>query len=335
MGMMFGGVLLNFANFSEQQIFCLVGILHLFVQLPFISIMAETKNEHAPKNISNQMTRIFEAISDSQIYQPLFFLLFSGLMPSSGDAFANFLLGPLHFSDFEYASIAAVSIVALMGGITIYDNFLKEVHIHKLFYVIIVVQSVLKLTQLLLVYRVNVDWGISDVWFAFGDEVINDTFNFMLQMPVLIFAARVCPKDVEGSVYAFLTMSMNVAGSAGNTVSSLITHGLGITLTNFDNLGHLILICSACNLVPMLFVHNLPKYISDVRAITRKSPKQKNVGLMVLMTVLFFLMWSLSSAFVNILSSHSGGGNVISKSATYPNMHDERTHHHHYHHSND
>ena len=179
------------------------------------------------------------------------------------------------------------------------------------------------------------DWGISDVWFAFGDEVINDTFNFMLQMPVLIFAARVCPKDVEGSVYAFLTMSMNVAGSAGNTVSSLITHGLGITLTNFDNLGHLILICSACNLVPMLFVHNLPKYISDVRAITRKSPKQKNVGLMVLMTVLFFLMWSLSSAFVNILSSHSGGGNVISKSATYPNMHDERTHHHHYHHSND
>ena len=333
MGMITGGILLDVADFSEQQIFFLVGILHLCIQLPFVSFMAESKLQPTRK-ISTQMNRIFEAISDAQIYQPLFFLLFSGLMPSSGDAFANFLLGPLQFSDFEYASIAAVSICALMGGITIYDTFLKEVHIHRLFYVIIVVQSLLKLTQLLLVYRVNVDWGISDVWFAFGDEVINDTFNFMLQMPVLIFAARVCPKDVEGSVYAFLTMSMNVAGSAGNTVSSMITHSLGITLTNFDNLGNLILVCSACNLIPMILVHNLPKYISDIRPITRKSKKEKSVGLLVILTVMFFLMWSLSSAFVNILSSHKGD-DVLVKPAKYPNMHDERTHHHHYHHSND
>ena len=51
----------------------------------------------------------------------------TSLWVAAGISLANFLLGPLHFSDFEYASIAAVSIVALMGGITIYDNFLKEV----------------------------------------------------------------------------------------------------------------------------------------------------------------------------------------------------------------
>tara|TARA_A100001015_G_C15038390_1_gene737840 strand:- start:1897 stop:3264 length:1368 start_codon:yes stop_codon:yes gene_type:complete len=313
-GMISGGLLLDMGHFSEQQIFLLVGFLHLVLQIPFVLFLAE-RTFQTKRTVDLQTRRIFEAISDKQIYQPLLFLLFSGVMPSNGDAFANFLLGPLKFTDFEYASIAAVSIIALIGGITIYDTFLRDANIHRLFYIIICVQSALKLTQLILVYRVNTTWGINDYWFSFGDEVINDVFNFMLQMPILIFAARVCPKDVEGSVYAFLTMAMNVSGSAGNTVSSILTHSLGITLTNFDRLGTLTVICATCNLLPMLFVHLLPSYISDVKRIARHTPKKSRYGAVVLACVLLFFLWSLISAFVNIAKSH-GGRDVDSQNAT-------------------
>jgi len=78
----------------------------------------------------------------------LFFLLFVGSLPSSGDAFTNFLLGPLHFSHDAYAYIGAAGIVFSGFGIALYKLFLRETNLWLLFAVAILSLAVVQLLQL-------------------------------------------------------------------------------------------------------------------------------------------------------------------------------------------
>ncbi len=74
------------------------------------------------------------------------------------------------------------------------------------------------------------------MWFALGDETINDVIGFIISMPLLVLMSKICPKGVEGSVYALVTSLQMVGGSVGGTFSAYATSGECFTLKALNNL---------------------------------------------------------------------------------------------------
>lgn len=78
-------------------------------------------------------------------------------------------------------------------------------------------------------------------------------------MPTLVLAARLCPPGIEGTLFATLMSVFNGAGALGAELGALLTQVLGITDTNFENLGLLVTICNLSSLLALPFLSLLGK----------------------------------------------------------------------------
>jgi BT1 family len=77
-------------------------------------------------------------------------------------------------------------------------------------------------------------------------------------MPVLVLAARLCPKGVEATLFALLMSVVNVSGVLSHELGALLTYWLGVTETNFDKLWLLVLITNLSTLLPLPLLNWLP-----------------------------------------------------------------------------
>ena len=60
--------------------------------------------------------------------------------------------------------------------------------------------------------RYNVQWGIPDLVFLFFTDIVFSTFSYTLFiLPVMALFGKITPPRIEGTVFAFLTGTMNLA----------------------------------------------------------------------------------------------------------------------------
>jgi hypothetical protein len=121
-----------------------------------------------------------------------------------------------------------------------------------------VISSALGLTTLLLITHANRSLGIDDHWFSLGDSLILRMVGQIAYMPLLVLSAQLCPEGVEATLFALLMSVLNLAALVSNELGALLTHWLGVTATNFDNLWLLILITKLLTLLPLPFLGLLP-----------------------------------------------------------------------------
>ena len=165
--------------------------------------------------------------------------------------------------------------------------------------------TALPLTQLIVIYRVNLKWGLSDFWFCLGDEVINATAGFIVQMPTLVMCAKLCPKGVESTVYALMTVVNNVAVTVSSTLSASLTSHYGITQTNFDNLGILTIITCLSSLLPVVFICLAPATTEGLDGLQERSALGGGLFLGGLATGLAF---AILNAIDKLSHGHDGSG---------------------------
>jgi len=68
------------------------------------------------------------------------------------------------------------------------------------------------MSQILLVTRINTSLGIPDKVFCLGDSIIMQVVGELNTMPLLVLACRMCPKNIEGTMYAVLMSTINFGG---------------------------------------------------------------------------------------------------------------------------
>lgn len=112
----------------------------------------------------------------------------------------------------------------------------------------------LGLIQLLLISHANRSLGIPDEAFVFGDDVVLAVLGEFAFLPILVLAAKICPPGVEAVLFATLMSIFNGASTVGTEVGALLTKQLGVTESNFDNLGMLNIICNLSSLYPLIFI---------------------------------------------------------------------------------
>jgi hypothetical protein len=114
------------------------------------------------------------------------------------------------------------------------------------------------MSMLILVTHTNRALGIDDKWFSLGDSLILTVMGQIAFMPVLVLAARLCPPGVEATLFALLMSVVNLAGLVSYELGAVLTHWLGVTDHNFDQLWLLVLITNLTTLLPLPLLGWLP-----------------------------------------------------------------------------
>ncbi|KAL6532347.1 hypothetical protein OROGR_014317 [Orobanche gracilis] len=194
----------------------------------------------------------------------------------------NYDTNKLGFTPEFLGRVKLVTSVASLVGVGLYNGFLKSVRLRKIFLVTTIIGSALGMTQVLLVTGLNRKFGIDDEWFAIGDSLIITVLGQVSFMPVLVLAAKLCPEDMEATLFATVYLKTSAVVSLGairlETVSTtrdvivlrkdLDRLGFPLLVTiqsdKFDNLTFLIILCNLSSLLPLPLLGLLPEDTADV-----------------------------------------------------------------------
>ena len=108
--------------------------------------------------------------------------------------------------------VALARSVAALLGVGLYNAYLKDVPLRKMFSWSAILGAALGLTQLMLVTGYNRELGVPDQLFALGDTVVLTVLGEVSFLPVLVLAAKICPEGVEATLFAALMSVFNAGG---------------------------------------------------------------------------------------------------------------------------
>uniref|UniRef100_A0A0D3FQ44 Major facilitator superfamily (MFS) profile domain-containing protein n=1 Tax=Oryza barthii TaxID=65489 RepID=A0A0D3FQ44_9ORYZ len=212
--------------------------------------LIESSKEH--------IMQIWSSVKQPNIFLPTLFIFLWQATPQSDSAMFFFITNKLGFTPEFLGRVTLVTSIASLVGIGVYNSFLKEVPLRKIFFVTTIFGSALGMTQVLLVTGLNRVLGISDEWFSIGDSLIITVLGQASFMPVLVLAAKLCPPGVEATLFATLMSISNAGGVTGGLLGAGLTQFLGVTKDNFQNLALLIVVCNLSSLLPLPLLGLLP-----------------------------------------------------------------------------
>jgi folate/biopterin transporter len=266
------GLLLE--HFSTRTVFAITAVFPLLVsaaafliaEKPVTSVASERK-----AIVKDQIQQLWAALSQKAIWMPTLFLFLWQCTPTAESAFFYFSTNELGFTPEFLGRVRLVTSLASLLGVWLFQRFLKTIPFRQIFVGMTLVSALIGMTALLLVTHTNRTLGIDDHWFALGDSLILTITGQLTFMPVLILAARLCPPGIEATLFAMLMSVLNLSGLVSKEGGAILTHLLGVTDTNFDQLWLLVLITNLGSVIPLVFIKLLPNEDPQLTFSTVKS----------------------------------------------------------------
>jgi len=205
---------------------------------------------------------IGRAIKMREIYFVVIFFLAKSIIVPSFDEFSYFfLLNVIGISKFMFAVLVLIGQIAHIVGALIYKAFCRNIETRWMIFFAMVVTSVGYFLNFCFAKSWNKDWGIDDlVSLLFTDVVLGVVSTVLYSLPLLALFAKITPAKIEGTIYAFLTGTMNF----GTTVISpgmgtWINHQfVGVNKRDLSNYPTLCLIQFLCSLVVFALLPLIP-----------------------------------------------------------------------------
>ncbi|MEB3281854.1 MAG: folate/biopterin family MFS transporter [Lyngbya sp.] len=210
--------------------------------------------------VKQQIRQLRQAVTQKAIWLPMAFVFIWQATPTADSAFFYFTTNELGFQPEFLGRVRLVTSIASLVGVLLFQRFFKTIPFRKIFTWSTILSAVLGMTMLLLVTHANRAIGIEDHWFSLGDSLILTVMGQVAYMPVLVLAARLCPPGVEATLFALLMSIYNMAGLLSHESGALLTHLLGVTEHQFDNLWILVIMTNVSTLLPLMFLNWLPNF---------------------------------------------------------------------------
>jgi len=257
-----GGLLLQYVG--TRFVFGVTATFPLVVSVVAWWIVEDPVTETSTwQVISGQLKQLKGAITQKVIWMPALFLFLWQATPTADAAFFFFTTNDLGFEPEFLGRVRLVTSIAALMGIWIFQRFLKAVPFRTIFAWSTVLSTLFGFTMLLLVTHANRLLGIGDEWFSLGDSLILTVMGEISFMPVLVLSARICPPGVEATLFALLMSIVNLAGLLSHEFGAVLTHWLGVTETNFENLWLLVTLTNLSTLLPLPLLFLLPSTSSQ------------------------------------------------------------------------
>ncbi|KAI4345654.1 hypothetical protein L6164_012754 [Bauhinia variegata] len=220
-------------------------------------------NPNFLESSKQNIIQLWGAVRQPNVLLPTLFIFLWQATPHSDSAMFYFITNRLGFTPEFLGRVKFVTSIASLVGVGIYNGFLKNVPLQKIFLVTTIIGSGLGMTQVFLVTGLNRKFGISDEWFAIGDSLILTVLGQASFMPVLVLAARLCPEGMEATLFATLMSVSNGGSVLGGLIGAGLTQIFGITKDRFDNLVALVILCNLSSLLPLPLLGLLPADCPD------------------------------------------------------------------------
>lgn len=243
-----------------------VGAIALLIDEQKISLVPEnvannvadnsvgSANDANHSDAKGQVKALWAAIKEPAVWKPALFLFLWQSTPTGEGAMLYFMTDDLGMGPEFLGRVRLVTAIASLGGVWLYQKYLRTVAIKDILFWTSIASAPLGLSQLLLISHANRSLGIPDQAFVFGDDVALAIFGELAFLPTLVLAARICPPGVEAVLFATLMSIFNGASLVGTEIGAALTKYLGVTESNFDNLGLLTIICNVSSLYPLVFL---------------------------------------------------------------------------------
>ncbi|KAL3666136.1 hypothetical protein V7S43_008925 [Phytophthora oleae] len=263
-----GGVLGSFLsgpathNLGVRGVFCCAAIGPLTI-LIFSTLMHETKTtvskRHWKTSAKRQLRQLKGAICTPVIWMCALWVFLSGaISPGYSQVFFYFSTDVLQFTPEFLGTVSAFGFIFLMAGTMLYNACFKDISFRRIFFIAQLSLAVVSLLDIVLVTRANLDIGIPDKAFVLGDAVIADVISRLKTMPVMVLCAKLCPKGIEGTLFALLMSISNFSRSVSEFWGALVCAWLGIAKDEYDMLWLAIVLRSVLKVVPIFFLFLIP-----------------------------------------------------------------------------
>lgn len=94
--------------------------------------------------------------------------------------------------------------------------------------------------------------GIPDKFFIIFDNIVIVTVAELTSIPLLVYASRICPKNMEGTMYAVITSCNNFGNLVSALMGGYLTNYFKITGNDFSNLWIMCVISSCFICFPLV-----------------------------------------------------------------------------------
>eukprot|EP00985_Skeletonema_marinoi_P033947 scaffold42679_cov183-Skeletonema_marinoi.AAC.1 len=182
--------------------------------------------EQAEATVGEQMSSLWAALRQPNIYKPVLFLFLWKATPTSDGAMLYFMTNDIGFGPEFLGRARLVTAASSLVGVFLYNQYLRRVPIKDVLFWTSIASVPLGLTQLLLISHYNRELGIPDGAFVFGDDVVFSILGEFAFLPTLVLAARLCPPGIEAVLFATLMSLYNGASTVGTEVGAALTKSL-------------------------------------------------------------------------------------------------------------
>jgi len=214
-------------------------------------------------NFRSQVRKLAVAVSKKETLFAVLFVFLCMAMPTTAGAMLTFYTKELHFGVKELARLKISHGFASLAGIGVYTKWLRAYSFRQIFVLSSVLGASVGVSQLLLVFRLNTHLGLSDSLYSVISGMLVQTVGEIASVPLLVLCCRICPKDLEATMYALLASIMTIGSTLSQELSHELMMTLGMSEHHFQHLWMLVLLVYLVMLLPLPLLRLLPRGQED------------------------------------------------------------------------
>ena len=208
---------------------------------------------------------------------PTCYIIFLLSIPNYKDTLWFYCNDELNFTPNQFGIIAIFNTAATLLGIFLFKMFLSKTKFRKVVIILHIITVIAGFLTNLLVERFNLKLYINDFYFVIIQTSLFLSSNDVTTMPMLTLACNLCPKNLEGSVYAMFMSALNLGELLSGFFGSMITNFLSIKTESYGNFGILVYICNIMEIVPIFILMCIPEKYFPLQQEENKQIKVKEV----------------------------------------------------------
>lgn len=190
LGAILGTLLYNTSTWgwglTIAQLFALNALIPLFGVVPSAWWLHELSSKIPAPNLMQQFESIWKTLQLRAVWYPMIFIYTYGVFQIPNSAWTNFLVIGLGFTDFDLGILTICSASIFWLGMILFRALFFETSWRNIYIGTTLISALFSVGQVLLILRINVAWGIPDLYFALGDTAIVTLMQAIQNMPACI-----------------------------------------------------------------------------------------------------------------------------------------------------
>eukprot|EP00929_Paragymnodinium_shiwhaense_P077046 TRINITY_DN39656_c0_g1_i1.p1 TRINITY_DN39656_c0_g1~~TRINITY_DN39656_c0_g1_i1.p1 ORF type:complete len:519 (+),score=98.36 TRINITY_DN39656_c0_g1_i1:105-1661(+) len=180
---------------------------------------------------------LMEFFGTRAVYGPGLMVLFSAALPRTQHAMNYFYSDVLRMSPMAISCIACLQHLWCIKGLLLYSICCQHCRLRTILLSIGCTVAGFTLVPVIMLRRLNVQWGLPDYLFAAFDDGLALAALEVLALPVIALCAQRCPAHLEGTACACMSAAYNLSLCLSGQLGGILTSvGFGLDRGSLGNL---------------------------------------------------------------------------------------------------